>query len=66
MDDRHVDVNLLAKDKTQSRLFPNWSMKHDPFTSWMWTKLGMEENSSSFTKEKVISVFQTLSEDGQL
>jgi len=36
-DDRHVDVvNLLSSD-IDSRLFPEWSMRHDPARSWMWT-----------------------------
>jgi len=36
-DDRHVDVvNLWAGD-IERRLFPEWSMRHDPAKSWMWT-----------------------------
>jgi len=36
-DDRHVDVvNLLSSD-IDSRIFPEWSMRHDPARSWMWT-----------------------------
>jgi hypothetical protein len=35
-DDRHVEiVNLLTGD-IDSRLFPEWSMRHDPARSWMW------------------------------
>ena len=63
IDDRHVSVTLLANEGTMTRLFPNWSMKHDPFTPWIWAKLGMEENSSLFTKEKVLAVFQYLSDN---
>jgi hypothetical protein len=36
-DDRHVDaMNLLSSD-IGTRLFPGWSMRHDPARSWMWT-----------------------------
>jgi hypothetical protein len=36
-DERHVDVvNLLSTD-IDNRLFPEWSMRHDPARSWMWT-----------------------------
>ncbi|HUU67108.1 MAG TPA: BLUF domain-containing protein [Methyloceanibacter sp.] len=37
-DDRHADVVTLWSDEIDSRLFPEWSMRHDPARSWMWTQ----------------------------
>jgi len=36
-DDRHVDVVNLLSIEIDRRLFPKWSMRHDPAQSWMWT-----------------------------
>jgi hypothetical protein len=36
-DDRHVDVTTLLTGDIEHRLFPQWSMRHDPARSWMWT-----------------------------
>lgn len=36
-DDRHVEVRVLVRSKTEERLFPEWAMKHDPAQSWLWT-----------------------------
>jgi Sensors of blue-light using FAD len=36
-DDRHVDVAKLWTGDIEIRLFPEWSMRHDPARSWMWT-----------------------------
>ncbi|WP_257883917.1 BLUF domain-containing protein [Roseobacter insulae] len=38
-DDRHVEVTPLVTEPVQDRLFPSWSMKHDPAVSWMWSPL---------------------------
>ena len=36
-DDRHVEIVNLLTVEIDSRLFPEWSMRHDPARSWMWT-----------------------------
>lgn len=36
-DDRHVQVVLLSAADIQTRLFPTWEMRHDPYRSWMWS-----------------------------
>lgn len=41
-DDRHVEIRVLVRSKTEERLFPNWAMKHDPAQSWMWTPQEIE------------------------
>lgn len=37
-DDRHVEVQVLVRCEVEDRLFPDWTMKHDPARSWLWTK----------------------------
>ena len=36
-DERHVDIVNLLSGEIDRRLFPKWSMRHDPAQSWMWT-----------------------------
>ena len=36
-DNRHAEMVLLGAGDAQERLFPKWSMRHDPVQSWMWT-----------------------------
>jgi hypothetical protein len=36
-DERHVEVINLWSGDVETRLFPEWSMRHDPARSWMWT-----------------------------
>jgi len=36
-DERHVNVTELFCREIDQRLFPDWSMRHDPVQSWMWT-----------------------------
>ncbi len=37
-DDRHTEIALLHSGDIVKRLFPDWAMRHDPATSWMWTR----------------------------
>jgi hypothetical protein len=37
-DDRHTDVLSRFTGGTDTRLFPQWAMRHDPARSWMWTR----------------------------
>jgi hypothetical protein len=37
-DDRHVDVRILVRAKIGDRLFPDWTMRHDPARSWLWSR----------------------------
>lgn len=57
-DDRHVEVQVLVRAKIEDRLFPGWSMKHDPAVTWLWTpdelRQGALENASA---REVRSVF---------
>jgi Sensors of blue-light using FAD len=37
-DDRHTDITNVVTFNIEQRLFPDWAMRHDPATSWMWTR----------------------------
>jgi hypothetical protein len=37
-DSRHTEVRLLCSDEMETRLFPQWAMRHDPARSWMWSR----------------------------
>jgi len=36
-DQRHDEVELLSVTDVDTRLFPQWEMRHDPVRTWMWT-----------------------------
>lgn len=36
-DDRHVDMLMHVTETVPDRLFPEWSMLHDPASTWIWT-----------------------------
>lgn len=36
-DDRHVEVALVHCGAAEARLFPDWSMRGDAMTAWMWS-----------------------------
>nr|WP_255670829.1 BLUF domain-containing protein [Cognatishimia sp. F0-27] len=36
-DDRHTNPTILTSRAVSARLFGDWSMLHDPATSWMWS-----------------------------
>ena len=36
-DDRHTEIVTLVSSSVDTRLFPEWAMRHDPPRSWMWT-----------------------------
>lgn len=36
-DDRHLAVRLLSRAEAPDRMFPGWSMLHDPARSWLWS-----------------------------
>jgi Sensors of blue-light using FAD len=37
-DGRHTDVVTLYAGDVETRLFPNWDMRHDPARTWLWTR----------------------------
>ncbi|MEM9576487.1 MAG: BLUF domain-containing protein [Pseudomonadota bacterium] len=57
-DDRHVDVQVLVRAPVEDRLFPGWSMKHDPAVTWLWTPEEIAEGAlDKTTPEEVRSMF---------
>jgi Sensors of blue-light using FAD len=61
-DDRHVDVAKLLCRNIDTRLFPEWSMRHDPVQSWMWTP---EEVATvhKASDHEIIGIFERLAEE---
>lgn len=57
-DDRHTDIQLILYENVDLRLFPMWSMRHDPAKSWMWSP---EEVSNGIIKkiksDEILSLF---------
>jgi hypothetical protein len=63
-DNRHVDVTRLHLEPITQRLFPAWSMKHDPATSWMWTVDEVADGAlSRATRDELLAVFERLAGD---
>lgn len=50
-DDRHIEIVGLYQGDLETRLFPQWEMRHDPVRSWMWTpeqvRAGAPQNASA-------------------
>lgn len=63
-DNRHVDVvNLLSSD-IDSRLFPEWSMRHDPARSWMWTSEEVARGAIERASDREIrGIFERLAKE---
>ncbi len=63
-DERHVDVvNLLSRD-IDKRLFPEWSMRHDPVRSWMWTPEEVAKGAIGKASEReILEVFERLAKE---
>jgi len=60
-DDRHTAIQLLVDEEVDDRLFPEWSMKHDPARSWMWTPQEVRENAvTAASKEEIREVFRRI------
>ncbi|WP_237217417.1 BLUF domain-containing protein [Falsiroseomonas oryziterrae] len=63
-DDRHVEVALLWCGDAAARLFPDWSMRHDPVRSWMWSRAALAEGAvAGATAEECRQVFVRLSRE---
>lgn len=62
-DDRHLEISLLLSEACSERLFPGWSMKHDPLRPWMWRRDEMESDDFLLSRDKIIKVFEGLPSD---
>jgi hypothetical protein len=63
-DERHVDVvNLLSTD-IDNRLFAEWSMRHDPARSWMWTPEDVAKGAIGRASDQEIrGIFERLAKE---
>lgn len=63
-DNRHVDVVSLLTGDINQRLFPKWSMRHDPVQSWMWTSEEVARGAVSRTsKQDIRDIFERLARE---
>jgi hypothetical protein len=64
-DDRHLEVVERLRRPISTRMFPQWAMRHDPATSWMWTQeqvaAGAVERASA---DEILAVFERMKERG--
>ncbi|WP_298863599.1 BLUF domain-containing protein [uncultured Sulfitobacter sp.] len=69
-DDRHVDMKILLSEQSDSRLFGDWAMLHDPAKTVIWSDTEIADGILDTTSPKEIkAVFAALSEkvkDGEL
>ena len=45
-DDRHANIVTLSSGDIESRLFRDWTMRHVPARSWMWTTAEVARGAS--------------------
>ena len=63
-DDRHTEIVNLWSGDIETRLFPGWSMRHDPARSWMWTRKDVSEGAiEKAPMEEVRGVFDRLAKE---
>ena len=63
VDDRHLEVSLLLSEDCTGRLFPGWSMKHDPLKPWMWTRTEMESDAFLISRDSFKTDIEGLASD---
>lgn len=62
-DDRHTDVVTLVSGDIETRLFPEWAMRHDPAQSWMWTAEQVTAGAvGRASKDEILGVFTRLAQ----
>ena len=67
VDDRHLDVRILASHPVPHRLFPAWAMRHDPAQSWMWSQHAVEKGAvDQASAADVLAIFERLAADPAL
>ncbi len=63
-DDRHVDVVNLWSGDIDERLFPAWSMRHDPARSWMWTMEQVSHGAvGNASAQEICGIFARLAKE---
>lgn len=63
-DERHVDVVNLLSNEIHGRLFPEWSMRHDPAKSWMWTAEDVASGAiGKASDQEILGIFERLARE---
>ena len=63
-DERHVDVVNLVSSDIDARLFPQWSMRHDPARSWMWSKEEVANGAiGNASMQEIRGIFERLAKE---
>ena len=63
-DDRHANIVTLSSGDIESRLFRDWTMRHVPARSWMWTTAEVARGAvEKVSAQKMIGVFERLSKE---
>ena len=64
MHDRHLEVEVLLKGETNSRMFSDWAMKDDPVESWMWSHQEVSEGAIlESSQEEILNIFKKIASD---
>ena len=60
-DGRHANVAVLWSGDIEARMFPEWTMRHDPAQSWMWSREDVARGAITETPATDIrAIFQRL------
>ena len=63
-DRRHIEVRLLSRRTVADRLFPGWTMRHDPARSWMWNQEAVDAGAvDRATAEEAVAIFERLARE---
>jgi hypothetical protein len=63
-DERHADVMKLLCRDIDKRLFPEWSMRHDPAQSWMWTPEDVAKGAiCKASGHEILEIFERLARE---
>lgn len=63
-DERHINVTELFCREIHSRLFPEWSMRHDPVQSWMWSPEEVAKGAPLEASEReIVGIFERLASE---
>ncbi len=58
-DDRHLVVERLSTAKRADRLFPDWAMRDDPASSWLWSEAEVGAGAvQAASQAEVVAVFE--------
>lgn len=56
-DDRHVDMLMHLTETAEGRMFPDWTMLHDPAASWIWTPEQVAADARETATPREVSAF---------